>query len=306
MKHLLWIALFGTLTSLASQQNNSNNFVGIQQWAKDFYIGAASGTVGMTVYAPFHYAQNRRIQRLGILLNKQAQLSAPKSLQANIKQIMSGSRALIFGKVPAIAIQQAGYAGIIRKLESEGTAASETEKLGANITAAIFSAPVANASQLVALHQENQKEKCNILKTIHSFPRGYKDLSRGLGPVMVRETLFMLIFNQLLPKVKNETQKITNDEAMAYLISAPIAGALVTGCTQPANVNVTYLHADIAQKKYKGFWSFMDAYHAMKSKGIVAESFRGTGLRAPGVMLGLAAMNKAKEEMLSAQNNVKL
>lgn len=295
-KFFLQFLLLNTLLIKASeQQANASPIAAVgSQFTRNFCIGAVSGTAGMAVYAPFHYAQNRVIQELAMLPNK----TASTSLYGHTKQIMSGSRSLIFGKVPSIAIQQAGYAGIVQILAQNNIATSETNKFCANVLAAMLSAPIANASQLIALHQENQINKCNILKTIQSFPRGIKDLNRGLGLVTSREIIFMLLYNQVLPGIKNRIQRLTHSETSAYLISAPIAGALVAGCTQPINVCATYLHADIAQQKYSGgLFGLKQMLCNIKNKGVLAESFKGIHWRAPGVMLGLVAMNKTREAM---------
>lgn len=47
-----------------NQQENSLKTV-----SKDLFVGTAAGASGMVVYTPFHYFQNRTIQKLPIIKN---------------------------------------------------------------------------------------------------------------------------------------------------------------------------------------------------------------------------------------------
>lgn len=235
---------------------------------KDMVTYAASGAVSQVAYAPFNYFQNQTIQGNEIAWG-------------HPKRWFRGAPALALGRAPITAVQLGLY-DITGKLLTQGNMRElrSVEKVACAGVAGIVSGILANVGHVVILHQGNTGN--GFFKTIHLFPRRYKDLMRGAVPNVTRELLFISIYRVVYPLLKKKYLTILSQEQAQ--IVAGIASGIISGfITQPLNVIATTLHADIERKKY---CTSRDVVKAVSLQKL----FKGVGYRMFGIGITMSVL----------------
>lgn len=267
------ISIFCLLIFCIDAQEPTQN--SIAKSLTDFAIGGTSGACAMYAYAPWNYFQNRRIQKLPIEWK-------------NPIRWFKGAPCIAIGKAPVIAVQTASYEWISRimKKNSDNKPLSNAQQIAAAMVAGGLSAPVGNITQLVALHQQNNKT--TFYQTINQFPEKYKSLTRASFASIYREIIFTNVFMNLLPLIKKNIDKNINNKIISQTASATLCGAVVAFCAQPLQVIVVTLHADIEKKEYRGM---IDAARKIAAFGGIKGFYKGSGYRSVGVIFALPVLS---------------
>jgi hypothetical protein len=145
-----------------------------------------------------------------------------------------------------------------------------------------ISGPVNNVSQLITLHQQNTG--LSIKKTIASFPASYKSLHRATMPAVYRGIFFANAWINCLPYIKENMYQHCNNSTVAFMTSALASALFATATTQPMQVIIAKLHADIEKKKYRGA---IDAFKKTLATGGIRELYTGSTYRTMGNIFAL-------------------
>ncbi|MCL5875317.1 MAG: hypothetical protein M1114_02495 [Candidatus Dependentiae bacterium] len=201
----------------------------------DFVIGATSGAAGMVVYTPFHYLQNRKIQKLPIHTNPLCWFR--------------GMPSLALGKAPSIAIQMSTYGLITKIISQKKEYLSHQQKTFASLISGAAAGIINNFTHLVTLHQENHGTP--FVTTIKNLPSPQITLTRGLGTTISREILFAHVFLVLLQDMKKVVNSKINNHHIAEISCGLLSGGIIAATTQPFMVITGKLYADLSKKRYK-------------------------------------------------------
>jgi len=248
-------------------------------------IGGVSAAASMFVYTPLgSYCQNRHIQGLPIELKKP-------------HHWWRGYRTIAANNMYVIAIQNAIYRSLITKMNSANhTLASWNTIFAASIAGGV-SGPVNSVSQLITLHQQNTGS--SIINTINSFPDTYKSLHRGTLPAIYRGMLFANTYINCLPFIKKRINEHCANNAVVVIVSALISAAFATATTQPFQVVITKLHADIEKKQFKGP---RDAFRKTISQGGIKALYAGGLYRTIGNILAIPTLNYIQKKLYKLKN----
>lgn len=278
MNRFITLTLSYAITIHASE-SNKQMFIPSNLYT-DTITGAVSGIASMTVYAPFSYFQNRKIQHLPIEWKKP-------------HYWFRGYPTLACNSAPTIAVQTTSYKYMtsIMNIDSNIENSNTNTILAASVAGGL-SGPVNNTAQLIALHQHNTG--LSLVQTINNFPNSYKSLHRATIPAIYRGILFANAYINCLPFIKKHIYQHCNNNAIAFMISALASSILTTITTQPMQVIITKLHADIEKKKYDGM------IQATK-KIITLHGFRalyqGACYRTMGNMFAIPALNYVQQTL---------
>jgi hypothetical protein len=246
----------------------------------DILIGAISGAASMTMYAPFSYFQNRTIQQLPIAWQKP-------------HYWFRGYPTLAFNSAPVIAIQTTSYHYLTHKMKLHpDIEPSNTDTIFAATVAGGLSGPVNNTAQLIALHQHNTG--LSIIETVNKFPHSYKSLHRATVPAICRGMLFANAYINCLPSIKNYIHRHCNNDSIALATSALFSSIFTTITTQPIQVIITKLHADIEKKHYNGM--IQAGKKIIATEGLRA-LYKGAYYRTLGNTLALPVLNYVQQTL---------
>ncbi len=243
------------------------------------FIGGISGAASMTVYAPWSYFQNRKIQQLPIEWKKP-------------HYWFRGYPTLALNNAPVIAIQSAGYKYIMTVIKNNNKELACSDTIFAASVAGGLSAPVNNTSQLITLHQQNNG--LSILQTINKFPNSYRSLHRGTIPAMYRGFFFANGYINCLPFIKEHVYQQCSNNTLAIILSAIFSSILITSITQPMQVIITTLHADIEKKHYTGM---MQACKKLVSTKGLRALYQGAYYRTMGNVLAIPVLNYVQQTL---------
>lgn len=270
---VLWAACLVGMSSLqASEQQSATN-----EALTTFCIGAVSGSAGMLVYAPFHYFQNRHIQKLPIIWEKP-------------HYWFRGAPSLVIGKAPALGVQISTYEAISRLLKQDAKELTYAQKTQAATIAGVLSGMVHNATHLIALQQENSGK--TFAKTIVGLPAKQEIVTRGLGTTLAREAIFANVFLVVLQALEKQVKPHIHNETVAQVSSGVLTGATIAGITQPFMVVTAKLYADMEKKQYRN--GFDAAYKIVTEEG-VRGFYKGSGYRSIGVTVAIPVFNAVNE-----------
>jgi|GEM_PF-5764490 len=241
---------------------------------KNIVIGAMSGAASMAVYAPWSYFQNRHIQQKPIEWHKP-------------HHWWRGYRILACNNAPVIAIQQATYLHIkhIIQTSKKTDTLSHSEKTLAVTCAGGISGPINNTAQLIALQQQNNG--LSIIQTINKMPEKYKSLHRASVPAIYRGMFFANSYMNCLPFIKSKVAHITHNNLVTLLISGFMSSLFITATSQPMQVIITTLHADIEKKQYNGM---IDAVKKITKKQGIKALYHGSLYRTAGNTIALPVL----------------
>jgi len=269
----MWYIFFISFYHLQSNEHTNT----LKSALIDFTIGATSGAAGMIVYTPFHYFQNRSIQKQPIIWE-------------NPPCWFRGMPSLALGKAPTIAVQMSTYELITKIIKKNNTELSDTQKIAAATIAGAMSGIVNNFSHLIALHQENTGK--SFVKTTQHH--GKMALTRGLGTTILRETFFTNIYFILLKKIREIMDKKIHNPVLAQISSGLLSGCVVAATTQPCMVITAKLYADMEKKQYHN--GFDATYKTFVQEGIRG-FYKGGGYRSIGVILALPVFDYVQKTL---------
>lgn len=248
----------------------------------DFGIGAASGAASMAVYTPFHYFQNRQIQRLPIAWD-------------NPTYWFRGLPSLALGKAPTFAIQMSSYNLITTAMrKNNGIDLNSKQQISAAMIAGGLSGIANNATHLIALRQENSGSK--FIPTVKDLVSS-KTSMRGLGTTMSREMIFTNIYMNFLKKLQESIHKKTDNKPLAQVSSGLLSGGAIALTTQPFMVVTAKLYADVHKAHYQ---NGLDCAYKTYLEGGIKGFYKGTGYRSIGILFALPVLDYV-EKMLSTR-----
>lgn len=247
---------------------------------REFYIGALSGAAAMTVYTPFHYFQNRSIQKLPIVWNKPVYW-------------FRGLPSLALGKAPSIGLQMASFGAITKNITKNiGDDLTNQQMISAAMISGGISGMFNNLTHLIALQQENNGT--TIKNTIKRL--GFKNcFMRGLGTTIIREMLFINIYMNFLQPFK-KLFDANNIGLLSGIISGGISGVAVVATTQPLMVIGSRLYADMEKKKYT---NGLDALKKIYKENGIRSFYKASGYRSVGVILALPVLDYVQTHLKS-------
>lgn len=275
---LVTLLLVVYVTRLCPQQNKEQltNTQGLA-------IGCISGAVGMTVYLPFAYAQNRIVQKLAISKN-------PLHWYRGLP-VVAGTVAAITGPQVLINNMALSY------LKGENKTNSNKNALLAASIAGVVTAPFINASELLTQHQQNSKQ--SLVQTVKSLPHGVRSLTKGMGVVGLREVVWSNAYQALVPIFKKMYAGIMNEKlaVTTAAITTGVAAGLITNVFQVTKVK---LHADLLGKQYK---NGLDALKYITEKEGIKGFTSGVSARALGLTLAIPAMMLTSQALKKMAQN---
>jgi Mitochondrial carrier protein len=249
-------------------------------------IGGISAAASMFVYTPIgSYCQNRHIQGLPIEWKKP-------------QHWWRGYRTIAANNMSVIALQNALYQSLANKMNSARRKYNNWNTIFAASIAGGASGPVNNVSQLIVLYQQNTG--LSVINTINSFPDTYKSLHRATLPATYRGMLFANTYINCLPFIKNRVHECCTNDAVAVVTSALFASLFATATTQPAQVIITKLHADIKKEHYKGP---CDAFKKIIVTGGIRALYAGWFYRTLGNILAIPTLYFVQQKLYALKNS---
>ncbi len=248
-------------------------------------IGGISAAASMFVYTPLgSYCQNRHIQGLPIEWKKP-------------HHWWRGYRTIASNNISVIALQNAIYQSLTNKMNSYHHTFNHWNTIFAASIAGGVSGPVNNVSQLITLHQQNAG--LSIINTINSFPNSYKSLHRATLPAIYRGMFFANTYINCLPFIKERINEHCTNNTIAVITSALFSALFATATTQPMQVIITKLHADIKKEHYKGPF---DAFRKTIKNGGIRALYAGWYYRTLSNVLAIPTLHFVQQKLYALKN----
>jgi hypothetical protein len=224
---------------------------------ENFSLGMIAAIIEGIVLQPTVYWKNARIQQIPITLNPSVWYRGITASIINEIQMLG----LHFGITGLFrkTFLQLGYSND-RSLEQLISAC-----LGGAVSA-LFVAPV----ELIMIQQQiNGGSIYYTLQRIH----GVRSLTRGLGPAMIRDSIFVSGFLGITPLLQRLIMENYNlSSIQAGFWASVIGGSLAAVPSHPLDLVKTCMQGDLEQIRYKGA---VETWYTLWGEGNLSRIYRG-------------------------------